>query len=114
MKSTVHFSIQQRYSEQIASNAKGNAKMNSQQRFILQLLPDLFLIPSSISQLCYSVRHQFKPLEERKNIMSEAILDSITLLMIRRRLIGLSLQESIFAPFLCRAVMFADFQAEGR
>ena len=44
--------------------------------------------------------------------MSEAMMDSTTLLMIGRRLIGLSLQESVFAPFLCKAVMFADFQAD--
>ena len=31
--------------------------------------------------------------------MSEAMMDSITLLMIGRRLIGLSLQGSVFAPF---------------
>ena len=46
--------------------------------------------------------------------MSEAIMDYITLLMIGRRLIGLQLQGSVFAPFLCRAVMFADFQEDGR
>ena len=46
--------------------------------------------------------------------MSEAMMDSITLLMIGRRLIGLLLQGSDLAPFLCRAVMFADFQADGR
>ena len=46
--------------------------------------------------------------------MVEAMMDSITLLTIRRRLIGLELQGSAFAPFLCRAVMFADFQADGR
>ena len=31
--------------------------------------------------------------------MSEAMMDSITLLMIGRRLIGLELQGSVFAPF---------------
>ena len=31
--------------------------------------------------------------------MSEAMMDSITLLMIGRRLIGLYLQGSVFAPF---------------
>ena len=46
--------------------------------------------------------------------MSEAMMDSITLLMIWRRLIGLELQGSVFAPLLCRVVMFADFQADGR
>ena len=46
--------------------------------------------------------------------MSEVMTDSITLLMFGRRLIGLELQESVFAPFLCRVVMFADFQADGR
>ena len=46
--------------------------------------------------------------------MSEAMMDSITLLMIGRRLIGLQLQGSVFAPFLCRAVMFADLQADER
>ena len=40
-----------------------------------------------------------KPLEKRKDLMSEAMMDSITLLMIGRRLIGLSLQGSVFAPF---------------
>ena len=49
------------------------------------------------------------PLEKRKDLMSEAIMDSITLLMIGRRLIGLLLQGSVFAPSLCRAVIFADF-----
>ena len=38
--------------------------------------------------------------------MSEVMMDSITLLMIGRRLIGLSLQGSLLAPSLCRAVMF--------
>ena len=52
--------------------------------------------------------------EEGLDLMSEAMMDSITLLMIGRRLIGLSLQGSVFAPFLCRAVMFADFEADGR
>ena len=46
--------------------------------------------------------------------MSEAMMDSITLLMIGRRLIGLKLQGSVFAPFLCSAVMFPDFQVDGR
>ena len=46
--------------------------------------------------------------------MSEAMMDSITFLMIVRRLIGLKLQKYVFAHFLCRAVMFADFQADGR
>ena len=55
-----------------------------------------------------------KPLEKRTDLMSEAMMDSITLLMIERRLIGLKLQGSVFAPFLCRAVMFADFQADDR
>ena len=44
----------------------------------------------------------------------EQMMDSITLLMIGRRLIGLELQGSVLAPFLCRAVMFVDFQAVGR
>ena len=46
--------------------------------------------------------------------MSEALMDSITLLMIGISLIGLLLQGSVFVPFLCRAVMFADFQVVGR
>ena len=46
--------------------------------------------------------------------MSEAMMDSITLLMIGRGLTGLSLQGYVFAPFLCMVVMFADFQADGR
>ena len=57
---------------------------------------------------------EFRPLEKRKDLMPEVMMDSITLLMIGRRLIGLSLQGSVFAPFLCRAAMFADFQADGR
>ena len=46
--------------------------------------------------------------------MSEVMMDSIILLMIGRRLIGLSLQGSVFAPFIYRAVMFADLQGDGR
>ena len=46
--------------------------------------------------------------EEGFNVGS--VMSSMTLLMIGRRLIGLSLQGSVFAPFLCRTVMFADFQ----
>ena len=46
--------------------------------------------------------------------MSEAMMDSTTSLMIGRRLIGLLLQGFVFAPFLCRAVIFADFQVDGR
>ena len=42
---------------------------------------------------------EIKPLEKRKELMSEAMMDSITLLMIGRRLIGLQLQGSVFAPF---------------
>ena len=57
---------------------------------------------------------EMKPLEKRKDLISEAMMDSITLLVIGRRLIGLLLQGSVFAPFLCRTVMFADFQADGR
>ena len=57
---------------------------------------------------------EIKPLEKRKDLMSEAMKDSITLLMNGRRLIDLSLQGYVFAPFLCRAVMFADFQGDGR
>ena len=38
--------------------------------------------------------------------MSEAMMDSITLLMIERRLIGL-VAGICFCTFLCRAVMFA-------
>ena len=37
--SIVLFSMQQRYSEKIASNAKNYARMKSQQKFLLQLLP---------------------------------------------------------------------------
>ena len=46
--------------------------------------------------------------------MSEAIVDSITFLMMGRKLIGRSLQGSVFAPFSCRAAMFANFQADDR
>ena len=53
-------------------------------------------------------------IEEEEGFNVDAMIDSITLLMIWRRLIGLLLQGSVFAPFLCRAVMFADFQADGR
>ena len=42
--------------------------------------------------------------------MSEAMIDSITLLRIGRGPIGLSLQGSVLATFHA-AVMFADFQA---
>ena len=37
---------------------------------------------------------EIRPLEKRKDLMSETMMDSITLLMIGRRLIGLSLQGS--------------------
>ena len=53
-------------------------------------------------------------MEKRKDLMSEAMMDSITLRMVGRRLIGLQLQGSVVAPFLCRAVICADFQADGR
>ena len=46
--------------------------------------------------------------------MFEAMIDSVAVLMIGSRLIGLPLQGSVFPHSLCRAVMFADFQADGR
>ena len=44
-------------------------------------------------------RSEIKPLEKRKDLMFEAMVNSITLLMIGRRLIDLQLQGSVFAPF---------------
>ena len=38
-------------------------------------------------------------MEKRKDLMSEAMMDSITLLMIGRKLIGLSLQGSVLHHF---------------
>ncbi len=58
------------------------------------------------------IRDQAIGEEERFHI--EAVMDSMTLLIIGRRLIGLSLLGSVFARFLCKAVMLADFQADGR
>ena len=57
---------------------------------------------------------RMEPLEKRKDFMSEVMMDSMILLIIGSRLIGLELQGSVFAPFLCSSVMFADFQADGR
>ena len=45
--------------------------------------------------------------------MSTVMMDSMTLLMIRSKLIGLWLMGLVFAPCLCNAVMLADFQADG-
>ena len=55
-----------------------------------------------------------KPLEKRKDLMSETMIDSMTLLMIGSRLIGMQSQESFFAPFYAEGIMFADFQADDR
>ena len=64
------------------------------------------------SEIKLMIRNQ--AIGEEEGFNSEAMMDSITLLMIGKRLIGLYLQGSALAPFLCKAVMFADFQADGR
>ena len=51
---------------------------------------------------------------EKMNFISTAMMDSITLMMIGSKLIGLKLRGSVFAPFLWNAVMLANFQADGR
>ena len=53
-------------------------------------------------------------LEERNDSISTVMMDSMTLLMIGSKLRGLSLRRSVFAPFVCSAVMLVEFQADGR
>ena len=52
--------------------------------------------------------------EKRKDFTLEAIIDSMTFLIIGSKLADLSLVGSDFAPFLWTRVMFADFLAESR
>jgi len=49
-------------------------------------------------------------LEKRKDFTSTAMIDSMTLLMIGRKLIELLRRRSVFAHFLYNAVMLVDFQ----
>ena len=53
-------------------------------------------------------------MEKKKDLISIAMMDSINLLLIGSKLIGLSLRRSVFAPFLWNAVTLADFKADRR
>jgi len=56
---------------------------------------------------------EIKPLEKRKDLMSEAMMDSMTADDWEKT--DWSVVSGIcFCTFLCRVVMFADFQADGR